>query len=125
MSGYINLIIKSRKTKVLLAIQVLIFISMMIMFLIGLPWTISKPISEYPISKYEKPPEWAQYYGINHGEPYFFRGSLKEHPIRFWFFFSLFWMMYLFMVMSMIYVYRINNEKFPWFKIKLYERKSD
>lgn len=125
MPGYINLVLNNKKTKLLFFAQVFIFIISMIIFIIGLPWSTSKPISQYPLSKYETPPEWAQYYGINHGKPYFYRGSIKEHPVKYWVFFSLFWIMYFMLVTSIIYVYKINNEKFLWFRIKLYERKLD
>lgn len=124
MPGYINLVLNNKKTKLLLFAQILIFVILMVIFVIGLPWSLSKPIYQYPATKYEKPPEWAQYYGINHGKPYFYRSSLKEHPVRFWIFFSLFWVMYFMFIASIYYVYKINDEKFPWFKIKLYERKS-
>ena len=122
MPGYLNLVFRRRKTKILFLAQILVFASWIVLFLIGVPWSMSKPISDYPAHKYERPPGWASYYVINHGKPHFYRDSRKERPVTFWIYLSLFGVMYLLLLMSVAYVYKVNQEKFPGFKFMLYER---
>lgn len=83
----------------------------------------SDPIEEFKLQNHSAP-AWAQYYGINHGEPYFYTDSPKERPVLFYTVLIVFFVLYVALIYSIVYVYRLNGLKFPWFKIKFYERES-
>jgi len=123
MAGYINLVLKKTKTKKLFIVQLLTFCGWLLIFVKYMPWITSTPINEYHLQEYAKP-SWAKYYGTDHGTPYFFIDSPKENSLKFYSVIISFFSMYVFIITSMIYVYKINGLKFPWFRIKLYEKEN-
>ena len=79
------------------------------MFIKFMPWSTTKPISQFSEAEYGKPPISANYFGINHGKPYFFNDSKKEKPVKFWGNIIVFFSLYISLVGSIIYVYRLNS----------------
>ena len=125
MTGHMNLVGRKKQTKIIFVIQVIVFIGLLIVFWLYMPWLNSKPISEYPYQKYQAPPVQAKYFVINHGKPYYFVDSSEESPIKFWLVISGFVIGYFYLIVSIFLMYRLNNEKFPWKKkFVFYERKQ-
>lgn len=123
MSGYINLVLKSKKTKVLFISQVFVFIAMAVTAANYMHWLGAYPISHYNDANYEKP-SWAKSYAYDHGVPIFYKDSPKEEKGKYYLIILILFLLWLFLIMTMVAVYRVNGESFPWFKIKLYEKEK-
>ena len=123
MYSYLRLAWRNKQSRGLLISQACALAVLLTLFGVFMPWIDSDPISSFPTDKYGNPEASAKYYGINHGKPYFYSDSRHEKPVLFYSVIFCFVALYLYILVAVYYVYKINGEKLPWFGAKSNENK--
>ena len=83
---YLKKVLSLKHGKLILAGQVIVLLTAMVVFAKTIPWLMAHDISK--IENYEsptpKPPSWAQSFSVNHGSFIYYDDSRSSNPKRLW-----------------------------------------